>query len=340
MEKIDNFSYEELLKQKRNNQVTTATLTSVLSFLVIALRNAFFLPSIWFVLRNYTNSKKEIEQTMAETDADVKLLYGIYKEILENTYKTINTLDASNPVDVYSYFCSMFKHGCFSYDFNNTHPLKILPLKDITLGKTLSLNGHGVCRHISVFLQELYLKFGYESDIAIGHINEISTETLYEYVEFCKNQTGVTREEIDKKFIIDFLHPGIFSNKFYKKNQKYSNHAVPRVNFDGMTLMTDPIHSCILYSVIADIFFCPKSFDSGVSFVLNRNYTSSYNKFLNIQEIKEHEQSSLFKIYFASEAAEFKAKQAGDVFDAFHKDNLPALEEAENLTQKVLQKKY
>lgn len=107
-----------------------------------------------------------------------------------------------------------------------------------------------------------------------------------------------------------------------------------------MTLMTDPIHSCILYSVIADIFFCPKSFDSGVSFVLNRNYTSSYNKFLNIQEIKEHEQSSLFKIYFASEAAEFKAEQAGDVFDAFHKDNLPALEEAENLTQKVLQKKY
>ena len=35
-----------------------------------------------------------------------------------------------------------------------------------------------------------------------------------------------------------------------------------------------------------------------------------------------------------------KAKEAKSTFDTFHKDNLPALEEAENLTKKILKKKY
>lgn len=339
MKKIDECSYEELLKHKKTNQIAATTLTSILSFLVIALKNPFIMPSIWFVLNSYDSTKKRIEKTMAETDEDVKLLYDIYKEILENTSKTISSLDASNPLDIYSYFCSMFNYGCFSYDLNTNHPLDMSVLKSSTFGETLMLNGHGVCRHLAVFLQRLYTKLGYESDTAVGHSNKIDLNELSDYVEFCKKQTSLTSEEIKKILITEHLNPGRFASKNYKRQQKFSNHVITRVNYDGTTLITDPMNSCIMCSVIEDIFCCPAS-EEGLVFVLDRDFSSKYNEFSGIQTIREYECPDPGQMLFSYFASSIKAKQANDVFEKFHKDNLPALEEAENLTQKVLQKKY
>lgn len=92
-------------------------------------------------------------------------------------------------------------------------------------------------------------------------------------------------------------------------------------------------------SVIEDIFYCPAS-EEGLVFVLDRDFSSKYNKSYDIQMIKAYECLDPAHILLSYFASNIKARQAYDVFEKFHKDNLPALEEAENLTQKVLQKKY
>lgn len=339
MKKIEDCSYEKLLKHKKTNQIAATTLTSILSFLVVALKNPFIMPSIWFTLKSYDFTKRKIEKTMAETDEDIKLLYDIYKEILENTYKTISSLDASNSMDIYSYFCSMFNYGCFSYDLNTNHPLDMSVLKSNTFGETLVLNGHGVCRHLAVFLQRVYTKLGYESDVVVGHSNRINLNELSDYVEFCKKQPSLTSEEIKKILITEHLNLGKFASKNYERKQKFSNHAITRVNCDGTTLILDPMNDCVMCSVIEDIFYCPASEESLV-FVLDGELSSKYNKSYNIQMIKEYECLEPIHMILSYFASNIKASQAYDVFEKFHKDNLPALEEAENLTQKVLQKKY
>ena len=105
-----------------------------------------------------------------------------------------------------------------------------------------------------------------------------------------------------------------------------------------MTLLTDPATENIFYSVMNDIYQAISTSEN--IFLLNREITKSYYEEIKSKDIFEYEDYKLEKINSAITEGLNKAKEAKSTFESFHKDNLPALEEAENLTRKILKKKY
>ena len=339
MKKIDeNTSYEELLKQKQICMVELGALCVATSVLTTILRNpAPFIPFLG-ITHELTSKMKKIENTMSENDEDIKAIKIIYDEILENTIKEFKKFELNNPIETYQFFDYIFRHGYFSYDMNYYHPLKMSELKTLTMEEILFLNGHGVCRHVATFLNKIYESFEYDSNIALGHLNTIDSEKLHKFMDICKQNPTFTSEEINKKLIIEYLKPQIFTKLNYKKSGGYSNHALIRVNFESMTLLTDPATENIFYSVMNDIYQAISTSEN--IFLLNREITKSYYEEIKSKDIFEYEDYKLEKINSAITEGLNKAKEAKSTFDTIHKDNLPALEEAENLTRKILKKKY
>ena len=341
MKKIDNYSYEELLKQKRIGRFELGALCVATSVLTTILRNpAPFIPFLGISYK-LANKEAEIEIIMAENDEDIKAIEIIYDEILENTIKEFKKFELNNPIETYQLFDSMFRYGSFSYDLNCSHPLKMSFIKSVAMEKILFLNGHGVCRHLAVFLNKIYESLGYESDIISGHLNTTNQKCFDAFFNEC-SKTTLTSEEMNKKLITKYLRPGIFSKLNYEKNKGYSNHALPRVNFDSMTILTDPSTQNIFGFVLGDVCLTISPPSNSV-FVMNRSTTKSFNDFYGIDPIREYTEYTKYKLDVINSAITEglnKAKEAKSTFDTFHKDNLPALEEAENLTKKILKKKY
>ncbi len=338
MKKIDDYSYEELLKQKRIGRFELGALCVATSVLTTILRNpAPFIPFLGISYK-LANKEAEIEIIMSENDEDIKAIKIIYDEILENTIKEFKKFELNNPIETYQLFDSMFRYGSFSYDLNCSHPLKMSFIKSVAMEKILFLNGHGVCRHLAVFLNKIYESLGYESDIISGHLNTTNQKCFDAFFNEC-SKTTLTSEEMNKKLITKYLRPGIFSKLNYEKNKGYSNHALPRVNFESMTILTDPSTENIFGSILGDICLTISPPSNSV-FVINRSTTKNFNDYYEIEPIREYTEYQLDVINSAIIEGLNKAKEAKSTFDTFHKDNLPALEEAENLTKKILKKKY
>ena len=333
----DNASYEELLKQKRANRFKLGALCVATSALTVLLKNpAPFIPFLGLTY-HFGNNEYKIEKTMAENDDDIKTIKIIYNEILENTIREFRKFEPNNPIETYQLFDSMFRYGSFSYDLNYRHPLKMSFVKSIAMDETLFLNGHGVCRHLAVFLNKIYESLGYESDIVSGHLNTTNQKDFEDFLDECI-EFPLTSEETSKRLITKYLKPGIFSKLNYKKREGYHNHALPRVNFDSMTILTDPSTRNIFGSVLGDVCLTISP-PSNYVFVINRSSTKSYG-IDPIREYTEYAKYQLDVINLAITKGMQKVKEAESSFESFNKDNSPALEEAENLTQRVLKKKY
>ncbi len=165
---------------------------------------------------------------------------------------------------------------------------------------------------MATFLNKIYESFEYDSNIALGHLNTIDSEknciNLWIYVS--KNPT-FTSEEINKKLIIEYLKPQIFTKLNYKKSGGYSNHALIRVNFESMTLLTDPATENIFYSVMNDIYQAISTSEN--IFLLNREITKSYYEEIKSKDIFEYEDYKLEKINLAITEGLNKAKRSKKV---------------------------
>ena len=337
----DNTSYEELLKQRRINEFKLGAICCVTPIMVLLLKSPIPFVVALGISSQLGDNESKIEKMMAQNDEDIKTIKIIYNEILENTIKEFRKFEPNNPIEVYQLFDSMFRYGSFSYDLNYRHPLKMSNKKSTAMGETLLLNGHGVCRHSAVFLNKIYESLGYESDIASGHLNTTNQEDFEAFLDECID-FPLTSEETSKRLITKYLKPGIFSKLNYEKMKGYYNHALPRVNFDSMTILTDPSTCNIFGSVLGDICLTISP-PSNYVFVINRSTTKSFNDSYDIDPIREYTEYANYQLDVINSAITEgmqKLKEVESAFESFHKDNLPALEEAENLTQRVLKKKY
>ncbi len=289
--------------------------------------------------------QKNIYRVTSSKKADIQKsnreLENVYNALLFHTIDTLKQLGATDILDIWVIVNLMCQNGCFSYNKNewndclSNNSSKSL---EILVKHKLFLNGHGVCRHASVFLQKIYSLLGYESDIISGHLNTTNQKCFDAFFSEC-SKTTLTSEEMNKKLITKYLRPGIFSKLNYEKNKGYSNHALPRVNFESMTILTDPSTENIFGSILGDICLTISPPSNSV-FVINRSTTKNFNDYYEIEPIREYTEYQLDVINSAIIEGLNKAKEAKSTFDTFHKDNLPALEEAENLTKKILKKKY
>lgn len=338
MKAFNEMSYDELMKIRKNNNIKTAAFTGVSAILMILLKNPLFLFSIHYALHSNKTENRNLSKEIAEKDEDIKTINTICNEIIDNIVKLAKEFNVDNPVDVFYLFCLMYDYGCFSYDLDNLHKLKMSLYKDINLAGSLTLNGHGVCRHNAVFLQKLYTKLGYESDIACGYSQGINPMIINNFLVDFQTMKGVDKQEIDEFFLKKYTNAKIKPQSLKFLEKKYTNHILTRVNFNNYTILADPTCPSVLCKVAADIYFSlPLPL---CTFVLDEKETEFFNDLIGIKNIEEKLEPDSDKILSQILKSGIKFLNEEDVFHSFHKDNLDMLEEAENLTQKVLVKKY
>lgn len=325
MKNFNEMTYDELIKVRKNNNLRTGILSGSSALLMFLTINPLYLLSIVCFIASNNLSKSALSGEIAKKDEDIKLINTICDEIINNIVKFANTLEVKNPLDAFYFFCEMYNNGYLSYDLNNKHFIKFPYYKDFELRCALTLNGHGVCRHISIFLKEFYKKLGYESDVVYGFMKEINADDFRRINELPTNDKDVAKTIAKTISNLKDIKLNLLFSKF-----RYLNHAVTRVNFDDMTLLTDASNSMMLFPKLKDVFYSSPSFK--LLFILDEDAKK--------KEIEEKYEYNYEKLLFQILESTLKYKREKDLFKNFHKDNLDMLEEAESLTQKVLEKKY
>lgn len=328
MNTFGEISYDELMKIRKNNNIKAAAFTGVSAILMILLKNPLFLVSIYYALHSNKTENENLSKEIAKKDKDIKTINTICNEIIDNIVKLANTLEVKNPLDAYYFFCEMFNKGYLSYDLNNSHFIRFPYYKDYEMRNSLTLNGHGVCRHISTFLRELYKRLGYESDVVYGFMKEITADDfrkIDERASYLEKDEDVAKTVTKTIASLKDIKLNMLFTKF-----RYLNHAVTRVNFDDMTLLTDASNSIILFPKFKNVFF--ESHLPEWCFILDEEARK--------KEIEGKYEYNFEKLLFQIIESSLRFGKEKDLFRNFHKDNLDMLEEAENLTQKVLVKKY
>ena len=325
MKDFNEMTYDELIKVRKNNNLRTGILSGSSALLMFLTINPLYLLSIVCFIASNNLSKSALSDEIAKKDEDIKLINTICDEIINNIVKFANILEVKNPLDAFYFFCEMYNNGYLSYDLNNKHFMKFPYYKDFELRSALTLNGHGVCRHISTFLKEFYKKLGYESDVVYGFMKEINADDFRRINELPANDKDVAKTIAKTISNLKDIKLNLLFSKF-----RYLNHAVTRVNFDDMTLLTDASNSMMLFPKLKDVFYSSPSFK--LLFILDEDAKK--------KEIEEKYEYNYEKLLFQILESALKYKREKDLFKNFHKDNLDMLEEAESLTQKVLEKKY
>ena len=325
MKDFNEMTYDELIKVRKNNNLRTGILSGSFALLMLLTINPLYLLSIVCFIASNNLSKSSLSDEIAKKDEDIKLINTICDEIINNIVKFANILEVKNPLDAFYFFCEMYNNGYLSYDLNNKHFIKFPYYKDFELRSALTLNGHGVCRHISTFLKEFYKKLGYESDVVYGFMKEINADDFRRINELPANDKDVAKTIAKTISNLKDIKLNLLFSKF-----RYLNHAVTRVNFDDMTLLTDASNSMMLFPKLKDVFYSSPSFK--LLFILDEDAKK--------KEIEEKYEYNYEKLLFQILESALKYKRENDLFKNFHKDNLDMLEEAESLTQKVLEKKY
>lgn len=213
--------------------------------------------------------QKNIYRVTSSKKADIQKsnreLENVYNALLFHTIDTLKQLGATDILDIWVIVNLMCQNGCFSYNKNewndclSNNSSKSL---EILVKHKLFLNGHGVCRHASVFLQKIYSLLGYDSSVMIGFFNSISNS---------KDTIKTKSHDEAKRYIEEYfsnrknsIRDIEFQQDFRSIEISTGNHMVTSVNAEDKTYLFD-ITQHIAYTTLYpdilhidwDYFFIP-----------------------------------------------------------------------------------
>lgn len=306
--------------------------------------------------------QKNIYRVTSSKKADIQKcnreLENVYNALLFHTIDTLKQLDATDILDIWVIVNLMCQNGCFSYNRNewndclSNNSSKSL---EILVKHKLFLNGHGVCRHISMLLQKIYYMMGYESDVCLGFFNILESKEqkeqimkIMEVLSSFKLSSGM-REKVVKAVSATNIR-----NEHMKKitslgSIREGNHLISRANFNGATLMLDAYNGEIYTQATRDLFLLQ---DCGFSKLLRDERDICFMPYIKqnnhicdefgIQKISENYDypESLFDKEIKLARRNYGCIEAVDTYKDFHKTHLNELYELESHLQKVLRKKY
>ena len=352
MKKFEDYSYEELLELKKKLKGSTIAIeaASFLGGIYIAPELAVFLLSFL----PYLFLKDNLETKIVQKDHDIVAIKEIYEEYIKSLINLASDMNVKNPLDIYFMIYFMYDYSIFSYDKLDHYEVNSYLIEKEIMGP-IALNGHGVCRHISVLLQKVYSMMGYESDVCLGFFNILESQEqkeqimkIMEALSLFKLSSGM-REKIVK-----IISTANIRDEHMKKitslgSIREGNHLISRANFNGATLMLDVYNGEIYTQVTRDLFL-PK--DCGFSKILRDERDVCFMPYIKqnnhicdefgIQKISENYDysESLFDKEIKLARRNYGCIEAVDTYKNFHKTHLNELYELESHLQKVLRKKY
>ena len=350
MKKINDYSYEELLELKKKLKGSTIAIegASLLGGIYIAPELAVFLLSFL----PYLFLKDDLESKIVQKDPDIVAIKEIYEEYIKSLINLASDMNVKNPLDIYFLIYFMYDYGIFSYDKLDHYEVNSYLIEKEIMGP-LALNGHGVCRHISILLQKVYSMMGYESDVCLGFFNILESQEqkekimkVMEALSSFKLPSGM-REKIVKVVSATNIRDEHMKKITSLRSIREGNHLISRANFNGATLMLD-VYNGEIYTQAARDLFLPK--DCGFSQILRDDRIMSFMPYqknlvsdeLGVQKISENYDypESLFDKDINLARRNYGCIEALDAYKQFHKAHLNELTELENHLQKALKKKY
>ena len=266
-------------------------------------------------------------------DEDIKIVLKIYKELLVNLNSFAkDTIEVKSALEAFLLIDEMNHYGCFSYDKKNNHKEKHIN-NEKYLFDSMAMNGHGVCRHLAPFLQKYMTDLGYESDLLVGVLDYsylLTDQFIMWGNELNEGKLDFYHNDIKNlyKKILEMSYPRPIINR---KNLKYGNHIITRVNDQDKTLYLD---------LAGSLIFLPKNdilvSESPYGFKILDKPTQYANKLYKLEPIKVL--SSYTPKEISKTATKFISNK--DLYDKFYLDNKDMLEEAENAYQKIRKKHF
>ena len=288
---------------------------------------------------------------------DVKQIYELYQEFLNNYNKLNKTFELNNPIEIHKMYNYLLENGYLSKDkhffFSNEN------VKDIKcLNGVDTITGSSVCRHISAMLTDILNNYGIEASQVGVYVDDNYTfnnsEALYKSMEMFLN--NIPEEEIKKSDVLKEiaqeikLHQKEIANLPIESNcekikdkrnifdRKYGNHSITYAYKDGKSYYLDPTQNRIyrlneqynnqLYDEYGQLLIKFKSslVLSNNSLKKNRMYKHLCDGYDCISKDEENEmiEKTLEKCY-----------NNADIFDKFYDDNKELYNEISNKVLKI-----
>lgn len=269
----------------------------------------------------------------------------IYQIVLKKYVELNKKLDLKNPLEIFTLFNFAIRNNLFS--ITDSRICITSKQFDRPLIRELTLNNHGVCRHIASMLVDIYQNMGLESSLGvclkpdmvktIVDIDEEDKELLREMtermnkmLEFEIDGEKINFEEIIKnppKKIV--LQP----KPFTKAQQSMGNHAITLVNDNEFTYYLDPTNSNIFVPTEEENEMIS---EEGLKITMIPRSTIMHNYKYGIKdiEIKEvQKEGIILEQLCKTEQGLFDNR---DVVGSFHEEIKEYLEEAEEIYQLIL----
>lgn len=238
----------------------------------------------------------------------------LYKKFLQNYSELTKTFELKNPVEISTMFNYLLYEGYLSkdkkFEFSSDNVIDFKKFGALNI-----FEGKGVCRHISLMLNDIFTEYGIKSEkISVYQRKKIVDDDVLNkfFTEFI--ETAIKNINCPHVVDVDFYRKGIKEAITLEdidlekiKSKKISNHAINYVEFEGVGYYLDATQDDI-YQKQNDTLFLNDQVDETNYIVTNPNYN-----YLN-----SHERREDFQINSNTKVI---CEDNVDVFEKFYREN-------------------
>ena len=345
MEKVDRiYHIEEERKLAKRGSIGQIVTYGLWLGSYIALPQFYSLPALAAYLTATVYSS--VHEGRITKSVEYKRFKEIYIEIIKEYIKLNENFDLKTPIDIYALFDLAYANNFLSVvdqDYKNR-----ITKYDVDLTKELALNNYGVCKHIAAMLSDIYTQMGYTASpivVASQRMKEEvkEVELPREVEEEMKRIQNMIQIEINGQVInpfeVEVGKPKMFESHlipqpFTKKQIKYGNHAITRVNDSEYSFNFDPLNREI---------YVPSEEEPGIlignearKIAFSRKGTKKFNSRRNFQTAEQLGYLPMEEqINSLNERQEKIIEHKSELFD-FKKSITPQLKEADELVKLIL----
>lgn len=290
---------------------------------------------------------KEYAKNLTLKTEECKRFRECYKIIMDEFIKMNNRYELKSPLEVWSLFDIVKAADLLS--IRNVRQ-NIITSFDYELIKEQALNGHGVCRHTAMMLDDIYKRLGFEASpmvVAIPKYKEVTTEVeipdeVKQMMEFMQQtiQIEINGEKISPEEMqigeAKMMKVEKVAQPITKSQIKHGNHVINRVNFDGLTYTLDSENRNI-YVPNGEVngYFN----ESGQSIIYSHKGTKKFLSRNNLTEATDYPSLPLVDQIDTIGKTQDRIMDNKELLEEFEKAVTEPLKEAEDLYQLILRKR-
>lgn len=276
---------------------------------------------------------------------EVNRIKEIYKDILKKYIKLNGDFNFKDPLEVFTLFAYAIRNDVLS--IKNERELVFSKRFDSYLIRELTLNNHGVCRHTSTMLADVFKEMNIQSEVGVcirpqiqqvmKPIDESDRELVEKMMEDIKKFTQIEINGESVSFDDMMICPPqkiVYEEIPLTKSEKSNgNHAITLATDEEYTYYLDALNSCVYTKQDnEDEYISNEGLEIKMmpvqSMIINERYKVETGKLKQsapmeymIEQLSKHETT---------------ISDNEDLIDKFQKDIKDELEEAEEMHRLIL----